>query len=222
MSNQASIGILAYGSLLADPGEEIAAATVKRIPVTTPFPIEYARSSRTRAGAPTLVPVPEGIGAPVQAQILLMRPDIDRDEVLDRLYRREINRVGDWDVTYDDAEQRAKNDAVVIEAFEDLAGVPTVFYATLKANIQAMLRKDLSSDEKADVLAHLTIGSVTEETYSRNRDGVRYQQESIDHGIYTPLTDLYCARVLQLAGDVSTLEAARQAIAECRGAVPKE
>ena len=41
-----SIGILAYGSLIPDPGAEIGPVTVRRINgVPTPFPIEFSRSS---------------------------------------------------------------------------------------------------------------------------------------------------------------------------------
>jgi hypothetical protein len=55
-----SVGILAFGSIADKPGTELAAATTRRIEVETPFAVEFARSSRTRAGAPTLVPVSEG------------------------------------------------------------------------------------------------------------------------------------------------------------------
>jgi len=50
------IGILAYGSLIIDPGPEIGPLIVRRITTVTPFVVEYARLSRTRGGAPTLVP----------------------------------------------------------------------------------------------------------------------------------------------------------------------
>ena len=52
------IAILAYGSLIDEPGEELENCIVNRLgPILTPFKVEYARSSRTRGGAPTLVPV---------------------------------------------------------------------------------------------------------------------------------------------------------------------
>jgi hypothetical protein len=47
------IGILAYGLLIFDPGIEIEPLIVQRITTLTPFPVEYARISRTRDGAPT-------------------------------------------------------------------------------------------------------------------------------------------------------------------------
>src|SRR3954454_12930392 len=87
-----NIGILAYGSLIDDPGAEIASATKKTTrDVLTPFPIEFARSSKTRGGAPTLVPVERG-GARVSAVIY----GVGTNERLaaDMLYRREIHKVG--------------------------------------------------------------------------------------------------------------------------------
>ena len=51
------IGILAYGSLIDDPGREIEPLIISGIKeVDTPFRIEFARASRTRDGAPKLIP----------------------------------------------------------------------------------------------------------------------------------------------------------------------
>ena len=67
------IGILAYGSLGDDPGAEIGSLVAERIGgVRTPFRVEFARQSRTRGGAPTLVPVSEG-GASVEAKVLVLK-----------------------------------------------------------------------------------------------------------------------------------------------------
>src|SRR5258708_23224778 len=75
-----TVGILAYGSLIEDPGPEIAAATARiESGVTTPFRVEFARTSTTRGGAPTLMPVTAG-GAPVPAQIIVLKDTISREE----------------------------------------------------------------------------------------------------------------------------------------------
>ena len=51
-----TVAVLAYGSLIANPGEELRRATVDtREGVTTPFNVEFARASSKRRGAPTLV-----------------------------------------------------------------------------------------------------------------------------------------------------------------------
>jgi hypothetical protein len=220
MSNRPCAGILAYGSLLVDPGAEIDAATVEHILVTTPFPVEYARSSGTRAGAPTLVPVQEGLGAPVQAQILLMRPDMRDYLVADMLYRRETNRVGDFNVRYDKDAQQKKRDPVLVKAVEGLGGVPHVFCTWPKPNIDLVLDAGRTDEEKAAHLADLAVRSVTAETYPAGRDGIRYLANAIAHGIRTPLTEAYRAAVLRRADDAPDLETARQRIARNRGFEP--
>jgi hypothetical protein len=54
---EASLGILAFGSLIDNPGAEIEAALVgRKLNIRTPFGVEFARSSIKRGGAPTLVP----------------------------------------------------------------------------------------------------------------------------------------------------------------------
>jgi hypothetical protein len=52
------LGILAYGSLIHDPGPEIEPHIRLRIDTETDFPVEYARLSTKRGDAPTLVPPP--------------------------------------------------------------------------------------------------------------------------------------------------------------------
>ena len=92
-----TVGILAYGSLISNPGDEIKAATSEtRTGVTTPFRVEFARSSQGRGDAPTLVPVEKG-GACVEARIFVVsRTECDAADIL---YRREINKVGSSNAT---------------------------------------------------------------------------------------------------------------------------
>ena len=216
-------GILAYGSLLTDPGDEISWATERSIEnVITPFAVEYARSSQRRAGAPTLVPVPDESGARVQAQILVIRPDMSDHIVANILYRREVNRVGVQKVVYDQQKQSQKRDPVLVETARDLAGVPYVFYTRLKPNLDFVLRDDLATEEKAERLAHLAMDSVTPETFNEGCDGIRYLSDAIAHGIQTPLTDLYKCAVLRLADNAPDLEEARLRIARQEDIVPEE
>lgn len=50
MREKSTIGTLAYGSLINDPGNEVEPEICEKIlNVTTPFKIEFARKSRTRA-----------------------------------------------------------------------------------------------------------------------------------------------------------------------------
>src|SRR5258706_3443441 len=71
-----ALGVLAYGSLIEDVGPEIEPRIQLSIRnVETPFRIEYARASRSRDGAPTLIPVKQG-GAQVSAVIHVLDPDV--------------------------------------------------------------------------------------------------------------------------------------------------
>jgi hypothetical protein len=90
-----TVGILAYGSLIDDPGSEIAEATdrTEDEQVMTPFKVEFARSSASRGGAPTLIPVPAG-GREIPAKIFVMKNNVTEQDAIDRLWRREIDRIG--------------------------------------------------------------------------------------------------------------------------------
>ena len=86
------IAILAYGSLIDEPGEELENCIVNRLgPILTPFKVEYARSSRTRGGAPTLVPV-DGGGFQVSAVVFVLSDAMSEKEAKDMLWRRETRR----------------------------------------------------------------------------------------------------------------------------------
>jgi hypothetical protein len=64
-----SVGILAYGSLIGNPGKEIKDATVEVVSgIKPPFKVEFARRSKKRSGAPTLVKR----GRDVSARIFVM------------------------------------------------------------------------------------------------------------------------------------------------------
>lgn len=210
-------GVLAYGSLLTDPGVELAEVIAERRSTITPFTVEYACSNQEYAGAPFLAPVPAQFGTTVNAQILVTHPDIQDREVRDRLYRREVNRVGDEDCEYDGRPEQIKSNAVVIEAVQDLAGVPTVFYTALKPNIPEILRADLSAKVKAKQLAELALASVTLETYTTECDGIHYLIDAMQQGITTPLSALYRDAVLRLANNAPNLEMARQWAARRQG-----
>jgi hypothetical protein len=87
---QQRIGIVAYGSLIDDPATRFSPPrafllqTSKLADIKTPFRVEFARRSSTRAGAPTLVP-----GAQVPARIFVLRPEISEQAAKDMLWRRE-------------------------------------------------------------------------------------------------------------------------------------
>ena len=120
------IGILAYGSLIANPGDEIQRVTVRNIEgIQTPFEVEYARSSSSRAGAPTLVPVEPGQGGRVIAQIFVLREVVTLQQAMDMLYRRELDKVGDEQTTYTPPIQVNEN-KVIVKRIDNFAGVEIV------------------------------------------------------------------------------------------------
>ena len=203
------LAILAYGSLIDHPGAEIAPHIAEWRGELTPFRVEFARSSRTRAGAPTLVPVfCEDVGAPVHAQLLVLNAGVSVEQATDMLYRREIHQVGSVK-HYDDVKARQSKDRVRVERLEGFAGLDVVLYASLPINLEWVCDPNLDLQGKAECLADLAIQSVTPQTYQKNKDGIVYLQQAIANGIETPLTQPYREAILRKSG-ATTLDEARE------------
>ena len=197
------VGILAYGSLRIDPGPEFAPYVERRIAGTTPFPIEYVRSSPTHAGAPVLVPVPAGYGASAPAEVLVLAPEIDRETAGVLLQRRKLDRAGDDAIWFAaDAEEMS------VRELPGFAGLPVVLYAAGAPNLPEVIPDDMPVAERAKILAQLAIASLTPETYAAGHDGIRYLADAIAQGIVTPLTEPYRQAILRLTG-AADLAAAR-------------
>jgi hypothetical protein len=187
------IGILAYGSLIDDPGDEIRQATVCTLieGIVTPFRIEFARTSKKRKGAPSLVPVDAG-GAHVPARIFVL--NVDEAEAANRLYRREINAIGKG-VVYTPRRNPGKDD-VVVERISAFAEVDTVLYTRIGANIENLTAKRLA--------AHAIQSA---KNLKDDRDGITYLMRAKRNGITTPLSAAYEQEVLRATG-TGTLEEA--------------
>jgi hypothetical protein len=202
-SSKFSVGILAYGSLIDEPGSEIKPFVQEILQnVPTPFCVEYARSSQSRAGAPTLVPVDTG-GSRVAAVILALRPTVTAELAQDWIWRRETRRYGDQDHYHPKPKPGKKN--VVVDSLLDFFGVATVLYTRIGANISP-----LTPDE----LARRAVASAQDTTVKAGNDGISYLINAKKHGIITPLTDAYERAILQLThtGDLpAALTAARGA-----------
>ena len=184
-----TIGILAYGSLIPNPGAEIAPVTVRRITgVETPFRIEFSRSSRVRDGAPTLVPVERG-GARVSGVVLVLRDSVTETAAQDMLYRRERNRVGSGD-RYADMDP-ADPDSAFLGRLDGFAGLDVVFHAALRANVD---------EPTPEPLARLAIESATAPSGAKGRDGIRYLMDAKAAGILTPLMPEYEKEILRQTG----------------------
>jgi cation transport regulator ChaC len=152
-----TVAILAYGSLISDPGTEIEKARTDIIKgVMTPFHIEFARCSNSRGGAPTLVPVTNG-GAHVKGQVFVM--DLSEQDAANVLYRREIDKVG-TDRTYKPP-RRVTEKTVLVERLTNFAGLDVVLYTQIAATIKPLT---------AENLADLAIKSVSKA--DPGRDGI--------------------------------------------------
>lgn len=189
----ATIGILAYGSLIDQPGQEIAEATVRTLTdgIMTPFGIEFARTSQTRAGAPTLVPFDTG-GARVSARIFVL--NVSEGEAADRLWRREINAVGSGR-KYRPKDHPGPND-VIVQRSHAFPEVGTVLYTKIGANIETLT---------AERLAKLAIESAKK--LRDGRDGISYLINAKRNGIKTPLSDAYEQEILRATQTTSLRDA---------------
>ena len=179
-----TVGILAYGSLIADPGweiEEVRSGVIED--VKTPFRVEYARSSTGRGGAPTLVPF-EG-GGQVRAQVIVV--DTTVEDAADRLYRREIGAVGSGR-PYKHSTNPGPN-TVVVDRLEGEFGLDVVLYTRIGATID---------EPDAAKLAGLAINSVAEA--APGKDGISYLMNAMEAGIETPLSVAYSDEVKRRTG----------------------
>lgn len=187
------LGILAFGSLIRDPGS-LAPHIVDTRVVTTPFAVEFARSSRSRGGAPTLVPV-DGQGSPVQARVFVLGPGITPAQAQTLLWQREIHQ-NDPSATYTRPQNPGPN-SVLVDALAPFDGLACVFYTRLHASL---------ANATPDELARRALASVRAERSAP--DGISYLIDAIGDGIVTPKSAAYRERVLALSGQTS-LEAAR-------------
>ena len=176
------IGILAYGSLISDPGAEIAPLIVRRIQTTTPFSVEYGRlSGKTRGGAPTVVQ--HACGRPVKAELLVLSDLVSLDEAKNLLWRRETGKVGS-SLVY---RENTSPDAVVIRDAPDFCGLGHALYTDFNDSGK-ILRPN------ATELAEAAIDSVGKAKLGK--DGISYLMNLYKGGVETALTPDYIAQIL--------------------------
>jgi hypothetical protein len=192
-----TVAILAFGSLIAEPGPEIQPLMRERRRVITPFNVEFARFSNSRGGGPTLVPVSEG-GGPVAAELLILDPAVAVEDAKSMLWRRET-RQENRGKAYREPANPGPNTVLVrtLISFEEIGTVLYVDFPTA-GKIAA---------PTADQLAEAAMRSV--ERAAKGRDGITYLAQAKESGIVTPLTAAYEARILTLTG-AANLDAARE------------
>lgn len=197
----ASIGILAYGSLIADPGIELESLILEKIiDIDTPFNIEFSRSSSSRDGAPTVVPV-EGYGASVKAVILVLKDTVTIDNAKDILWRRET-RNETSSKPYPNPPNPRPNQ-VVIGEITGLGGVETVLFTKIGANIDSLSSKKL---------ADLAIKSAKGEAGKKDKDGISYLISIKNQNIVTPLMPEYEEEIIKAVGGSSLAEALKNVL----------
>lgn len=200
-------GVLAYGSLLSDPGEELDSLVAGRIEdVQTPFLVDFAHACPCRDRAPTLAPVTWG-GASVTGAILTTGPGVTDEAVREALWRRETRSM-----RRDDEVEPDPKDRVVRRArpLGHLYGLRAVFYAHLDPNIE---------NRSPEHLAELAIDSARSEAGRREEDGIAYLIGVKSHGISTPLLDPYERAILDRTG-ADTLSAAREKLVHATDSRP--
>lgn len=175
------VGILAYGSLIGCPGGEIEAEISRRLKkgIKTPFKVEFAHSSGTRGGAPTLVPVVKG-GAHVEAIILVLKNRVSIKKAKDMLWRREANQVCS-DKSYKHCSNPGPN-TVCINELKNFKNIKNVLYTCIKPDIANLTPCEL---------AKLAIMSVCKLGGAQNRDGITYLFEAKRNGIKTRKMEKY-------------------------------
>jgi hypothetical protein len=200
------VGILAFGSLIHDPGSELRPKVAMRIKGKTPFGVEYGRySNKTRGGAPTLVPHPQG--SRVTAEILVLDNDVSIEEATNMLWRREAGKIGTGE-TYT---RSTSANSVLVERFGDDGCVEAVLYTDFN-------QAGKIDHPTAATLAEHAIQSVSEAP--EGKDGITYLADAISCGIETPLTSGYRDEILRRTGTMSLQEAlksAREAAARTPG-----
>jgi hypothetical protein len=195
------VGILAYGSLIADPGVEIDPLIVGRIETVTPFPVEYARLSATRGGAPTAVP--HSRGHPVKAKVLVLADMVSLGEARSLLWRRETRNEGSGKAY---RESQSAN-AVVVRDLPGFCGLAHVLHTDFNP-------EGKMSEPNPESLARASIDSVGRA--APGKDGISYLIGLLAAGIETDLTSRYVAEILSrigasdLAGALRALRTAQQ------------
>jgi hypothetical protein len=190
------VGILAYGSLLEEPGGELAPRIVGRIPGTpTPFRIEFFRASPMRGGAPTVVPV-ENAGASVRGTVLVLDEGVSIEHARDLLWRRETRREGTAQ-RYREPVGTDPNQMLAVE-LPDFAGMDVVLYARFGPTL---------SDPTPEELAELAVRSVGTDAGRKGLDGISYLLCLKRQGILTPLMPAYERAILEKTSAASLEDA---------------
>ncbi|PZR11255.1 MAG: hypothetical protein DI539_20820 [Flavobacterium psychrophilum] len=194
--NSLKVGILAYGSLIDNPGIELGPLVVDRISCETPFKVEFARISASRDNAPTLIPVLEG-GKFIKAQILVLNEGVAIESARSMLWRRERHIVN-VSKNYSRPRNPGVN-TVLVEEIHDFHGIPNVLYTSIGKNIEQPITPKL--------LAEYAIASIRAGAGAKGLDGIRYLLAAKRNGIITAHSVAYENVILKMTKSTSLEEA---------------
>ncbi len=193
------IGILAFGSLIDNPGEEIKEIEVERINCITPFKIEFARISSSRDQAPTLVPVEENSkGRKTNATIIVIDENTKLDKAKSILWRRECHKTN-RNEEYVEREKPTSQNVIVLE-LENFCEVDKVIYTTF---LPQKKYKNLTPEKLAD----FAISSILSKAGVEKKDGIRYLKSTKKYGIVTEDSEEYEKQILLKTNSKSLEEA---------------
>lgn len=182
------LGILAFGSLIDNPGEEINKLEIERINCTTPFKIEFARISLSRDKAPTLVPVKESSkGKKTNATIIVIDEHIKLENAKSILWRRECHKTDRNEKFVERKKPTSKN--VLILELENFCNVEKVIYTSF---LQQNEYQNLTPEKLADY----AIESILSKAGVEKKDGIRYLQSIKKYGIITENSQEYERQIL--------------------------
>ncbi len=176
------LGILAFGSLITEPGKELLSKITMRIKTLTPFGVEYGRISQTRGGAPTLVP--HEAGTPVEGEILVLDETVSVVEARNMLWRRERRK----ECTGQTYVEGTSPNSVLVRDWTDSPSVEHVLYTDF--NPEGKVAKPEAAE-----LAKRAIQSV--KAAKEGMDGITYLKNNLASGVKTKLTADYQAEILK-------------------------
>ena len=191
-SRNEKVGILAYGSLIRDPGIEITPLITERIRVATPFGVEFGRFSKSRGGGPTVVP--HSAGEPVDAEILVLPDGISLESAKDMVWRREVGQEGSGRPYA----PKSSPDSVLVKDAPGFQGLLHVLYTDF--NESGKIAKPT-----AEFLASAAVSSVPKAKIGR--DGISYLMQVRASGVETRLTSGYEAKILRTTGSETLFQA---------------
>ena len=183
--NERQLAVLAYGSLLAHPGEWLGRNMEKLIRCETPFGVEYlGQASSRRGGAPTLVRSEDG--KRVKGGLIVL-PYFDVPEQLEKVRKQlALRETGQVRSSY-------VKDDLDMEGFR-------VVYSNFEPHFES---------SRIDLIAQAAIESVPKclEKGHPFMNGIRYLHENIEWGVETTLTNDYKKLVLEKVSKGSLPEA---------------